>query len=194
MKILAAPRRALNKGFTLIELLVVIGILGILAAALVATIDPFEQLQKANDSKIKNMAVEFLNANIRYYTNQTAFPWNNSDAAYQVDHPDCVGAPLDAAFTGEDLSTTPMIDCLDVLADNGELKASFTTNTNDLEKVLVTWDPTDATDVVVCFAPVSKSGKGAKDAIYTAADGVAVDPNICPDPDAADGTCFWCTR
>ena len=44
-------------GFTLIELLVVIGILGILAAALVATIDPFEQLKKADDAKIKNIAV-----------------------------------------------------------------------------------------------------------------------------------------
>jgi prepilin-type N-terminal cleavage/methylation domain-containing protein len=53
-------------GFTLIELLVVIGILGILAAALIATIDPFEQLKKANDSSVKNVAVEFVNSNIRY--------------------------------------------------------------------------------------------------------------------------------
>ena len=50
-----------KKGFTLIELLVVIGILGILAAALVATIDPFEQLNKAQDSTVKNMAGRILN-------------------------------------------------------------------------------------------------------------------------------------
>src|SRR4051812_6427183 len=63
-------------GFTLIELLVVIGILGILASALVATIDPFEQLKKANDSNRKNVAVEFLNATLRYYTTHNALPWD----------------------------------------------------------------------------------------------------------------------
>src|SRR5260221_10989419 len=66
-----------SKGFTLIELLVVIGILGILASALVATIDPFEQLNKAQDANIKNVAVEFLNANIRYYTTHNAMPWDS---------------------------------------------------------------------------------------------------------------------
>ncbi|MSU26267.1 MAG: type II secretion system protein, partial [Candidatus Levybacteria bacterium] len=65
-----------NKGFTLIELLVVIGILGILVATLVATINPFEQIKKASDSNTKNVAVEYLNANIRYYTNHTEFPFD----------------------------------------------------------------------------------------------------------------------
>src|ERR1035437_9897985 len=64
-----------KKGFTLIELLVVIGILGILASALVATIDPFEQLNKATDANVKNTSVEFLNANIRYFTTHSAMPW-----------------------------------------------------------------------------------------------------------------------
>jgi len=36
-----------NIGFTLMELLIVIGVLGILAAGLLAAIDPFEQLKKA---------------------------------------------------------------------------------------------------------------------------------------------------
>ena len=34
-----------NFGFTLMELLIVIGVLGILAAGLLAAIDPFEQLK-----------------------------------------------------------------------------------------------------------------------------------------------------
>ena len=41
----SARMNLIQKGFTLIELLVVIGILGILATSLIATIDPFEQLR-----------------------------------------------------------------------------------------------------------------------------------------------------
>jgi prepilin-type N-terminal cleavage/methylation domain-containing protein len=73
-----------SKGFTLIELLVVIGILGVLAAALVATIDPFEQLKKATDANVKNTAVEFIDANIRYFTTHNAMPW--------VNDPSCAGS------------------------------------------------------------------------------------------------------
>src|SRR6476619_6900438 len=68
-------KKSSSRGFTLIELLVVIGILGIMAAALVATIDPFEQLKKANDSDLQNEAVEFAGANVRYYTTHNALPW-----------------------------------------------------------------------------------------------------------------------
>ena len=64
-----------DSGFTLIELLVVIGILGVLAAALIATIDPFEQIKKAQDSNTKNAAVEFNDALLRYYATHNAFPW-----------------------------------------------------------------------------------------------------------------------
>src|SRR6185503_6667683 len=69
-----------SKGFTLIELLVVIGILGILATALVATIDPFEQLKKADDANVKNTAVEFTDANIRFYTTHNALAWGMTDS------------------------------------------------------------------------------------------------------------------
>src|SRR3990167_3167776 len=65
-----------TKGFTLIELLVVIGILGILAAALIATIDPFEQLKKGRDTTTRNTALEYLNALTRYYATHGAFPWD----------------------------------------------------------------------------------------------------------------------
>src|SRR5260221_3343316 len=38
-----------TKGFTLIELIIVIGVLGVLAAALLIAIDPVEQLNRSRD-------------------------------------------------------------------------------------------------------------------------------------------------
>ena len=73
-----------QKGFTLIELLVVIGILGVLATALVTTIDPFEQLRKAQDANVKNALVEYVNANLRYYTTHNNLPWGVTAASGNV--------------------------------------------------------------------------------------------------------------
>ena len=63
-------------GFTLMELLIVIGVLGILAAGLLAAIDPFEQLKKARDTNMRNSSVELLQAFQRYYAIHGSFPWN----------------------------------------------------------------------------------------------------------------------
>ncbi len=187
-----SAHKTLQKGFTLIELLVVIGILGILAAALVATIDPFEQIQKGEDSKIKNMAVEFHTGLVRYYTTHGSFPWNDVNS----DNTDCtaLGAGAIDALT---LNANGMIDCLEgssySLIDDGELKAAFTSNENDLAEVHVSWDPSNGSDVVICFAPVSKAQKASSETKYND-DGTDADPNVCPDADVADGTCYWCTR
>ncbi|PJE63249.1 Tfp structural protein, partial [Candidatus Roizmanbacteria bacterium CG10_big_fil_rev_8_21_14_0_10_39_6] len=43
-----------KKGFTLIELLIVIALLGTLAVALLAAIDPFEQFKKGTDTARRN--------------------------------------------------------------------------------------------------------------------------------------------
>src|SRR5260221_4087385 len=113
-----------ERGFTLIEVLVVIGILGVLAAALVATIDPFEQLKKANDANVKNTAVEFINANIRFYTTHSAMPWAPGQGSG-----DCVGNPTSKQL-GKDLT-----DCLVQLVHDGEIKSAFTTVTGVLSSI-----------------------------------------------------------
>src|SRR5882672_3946122 len=109
----------IQAGFTLIELLVVIGILGILAAALVATIDPFEQLRKAQDSNMKNLAVEFLNGNIRYYTTHSALPWfsvaNGGVNCYTSNTLTKIALSNFTGATG----------CLQILVNEGELKQGF---------------------------------------------------------------------
>ncbi len=181
-------------GFTLIELLVVIGILGILAAALVATIDPFEQIKKANDSKIKNMAVEFQTANVRYFTTHNAFPWTEEaadapEACTDLGAADIVGASLSDLSSCLGNSSTGY-----TLIGEGELKSAFTTNTNDLEDVLVFWDTDDANNLKVCFSPTSKSQKSAPDANILCETGLVDTGDTCPSATAADGTCCWCTQ
>lgn len=193
-----SARNTFQKGFTLIELLVVIGILGILAAALVATIDPFEQLKKGTDAKTKNMAVEFQTSLIRYYTTHTSFPWNDADSIEADTNPNCTslgGAPID----GLALNDSNLKDCIEgtaySLIYDGELKSAFTINDNDLSKVYLTWNPVDKTNPIICFSPTAKAGKGHPETIYTAADGETVTPaDTCPDPGADDNVCFWCTR
>ena len=186
-----------SSGFTLIELLVVIGILGVLAAALVATIDPFEQLKKADDAKIKNISVEFQTALVRYYTTHSSFPWNDANSIANNTNTSCT-ALGSAAITGQKLSVAGIKACIDnaggaSLISEGELKASFTSNLSDLGKVYMSWDPANATNVVVCFSPTSRSQKGAPETKWTNNAGTTTGAT-CPNATAADGTCFWCTQ
>ena len=50
----AQPLGYFRKGFTLIELLIVIAILGVLAAATIAVLDPIDKIRGGNDSKVQS--------------------------------------------------------------------------------------------------------------------------------------------
>jgi prepilin-type N-terminal cleavage/methylation domain-containing protein len=187
-----------KKGFTLIELLVVIGILGILAAALVATIDPFEQLNKAQDANTKNILVEYLNANVRFYANHTAYPWDNSvpDACNSTNPPAnlvlCSG-----------VSPCSVSDCVAKLISESELKPSFESATGNLAQIHITyWGDTanppapslsENTDSLVgCFVPKSKSGQ--KDpAVHWDATGDVDQGSACISQGGTTA-CYWCTK
>lgn len=63
-----------SKGFTLVELLVVIGILGVLAAAVLAAVDPIEQLARGRDTGRKSTVRQIGNAVQSYYAVQSVYP------------------------------------------------------------------------------------------------------------------------
>ena len=149
--------RFINKGFTLIELLVVIGILGILATALIATIDPFEQLRKASDSNIKNASVEYVNATLRYFTTHNALPWADAAAGGASG---CDGN--DGTVSGANLSSSA--PCMTALVADGELKAGFTTATNITKEIFITGSSNTAT---ACFRPQSKSQQRDPNTTFT---------------------------
>jgi prepilin-type N-terminal cleavage/methylation domain-containing protein len=169
------------KGFTLIELLVVIGILGILAAALIATIDPFEQLKKGRDTTTRNTTLEYLNALTRYYATHGEFPWNVSTNP--------CGLP------GANETLADIGDCTLILEEDGELKQGFGTsvaNSGVAEDIAVRAG--SGSDVSLCFAPTARSLKAEDASIYTAACDPNVTNNNCPNADSQDGTCWQLFR
>ncbi len=180
-----------KKGFTLIELLVVIGILGILASALVATIDPFEQLKKANDANVKNILVEFNNATIRYYATHNAYPWDSAANGGG-------GCNTNTAPSEMQLSGTAGTSCVTALVGDNELKQSFSAATGDLAKIYVTYDSTNNL-VIGCFQPQSKSGQNDANTKFNGDGTAGSGTKSCAtdslgNPANMNGGCFWCTR
>ena len=174
-KLFKQIRVSSQKGFTLIELLVVIGILGVLAAALVATIDPFEQLKKANDANVKNTAVEFIDANIRYYTTHSHMPWASGGC--------------NAGNNPSTLTLYPSLtDCLSSLVSDGEIKAAFTTVTGVLSSIVITGDDTNVT---ACFQPQSKAQRSDANTKFNK-DGSVHSPNSDCNPTST--SCYWCSE
>ena len=68
-------KKIINRGFTLVELLIVIALIAILSVAVLSTINPIEQSNKARDARVQNDAAEVLNAMERYYASKQLYPW-----------------------------------------------------------------------------------------------------------------------
>lgn len=176
---ITAQFKNISKGFTLIELLVVIGILGILATALIATIDPFEQLKKTNDANKKNAAVEVANAALRYYTSHSKMPWHSGGVT------NCSAGTAAVALAASDGTVD---ECIQGLIDDGELKAQF----GDAEFVqsLYLRGSATANSVSVCFVPESKSLYRDEASSYTQSGGD--NSAACPWDGTGTNSCYWC--
>ena len=187
MNTVQTTKSTLQKGFTLIELLVVLGILGILATALVATIDPFEQLKKASDANIKNAAVEVANSALRYFTTHNAMPWHTV-ANGGVASCGTVGGTITPSSAATNMSLAGSgLECLTGLINDGELKQQFTTATTITTKLFLTG--TIGNDVKVCYKPDSKSQQRDVNTAYTFTGAAGTD---CKSTTGGATDCYWC--
>jgi prepilin-type N-terminal cleavage/methylation domain-containing protein len=175
---------SIRKGFTLIELLIVIAILGVLAAALIATIDPFEQIKKSTDARTKDLATQFLEANVRYFANHNALPWSAT-----------ANGGANCYTGGNTLSATSLstlTTCIQTLISEGELKQSFT-NSPDLSSVTIT-NPNpqtnNASDSIICFLPKSKAQQKDANTKYNQNGSTATN---CQSQ-GGTAACYWCAQ
>lgn len=73
-----------NKGFTLLELMIVIAVLSILSAGIITILNPYEQIQKANDSRRKSDLSQLQKAIEQYYEDNGRYPLQSDDGSYQI--------------------------------------------------------------------------------------------------------------
>ena len=169
-------------GFTLVELLIVIALIAILSVAVLATINPIEQANKAKDSSVQNDAAEVMNSYERYYANAQSYPWMKYGATKPtVETPmllrsDTIGFGICDAGTSTDLAATEeATTCLSTSATPGllistdELKTAFM-GKDSFQRVVGTPNhPEDAMwlyketgsggGVYVCYIPKAKSNR-----------------------------------
>lgn len=151
----------MRKAFTLVELLIVIALIAILSVAVLATINPIEQTNKARDASMKNDAAEVLNAYERYYASQNAYPWNLT-----------VGYSVPTTFVGAFDSTSPNFGVVmsaggtdGALVQTSELKSAFESKTPFVANVLDSDHMyvfhSNAGNNYVCYTPKANANRTA---------------------------------
>ncbi|OGK26846.1 hypothetical protein A3C28_01055 [Candidatus Roizmanbacteria bacterium RIFCSPHIGHO2_02_FULL_39_9] len=171
----------LKKGFTLIELIIVIAILGILAAGLLAILDPIEQINRATDTKYLTSAGEIKNSVERYYASKQYYPWCTSAGCATYRAP-CTAARSRTAFaTGGTCAAAVLTE----LINTGELKTGTTVNSVINLEVEAGGDPYQ-----LSWVPASKNVK-TQYAAVVGNSGVYVAP-IATDACATIGTAALC--
>lgn len=171
-----------NSGFTLIELLVVIGILGILAAGLLLTIDPLEKFKQGNDTNTQQAAVDLENALTSYYANHSAYPWDPTTSGGGGCNSGT--APTNGSSVGSSTAwNTPTTGCTAVLISAGELKTTFAGATATTNQLYFSLNSNTPPSPIICFAPQSKSMQSNANAQFSQTGGAW-----------SSGPKYWCAQ
>jgi prepilin-type N-terminal cleavage/methylation domain-containing protein len=157
--------------FTMIELLIVIAILGILAVAVLAAINPIEQINRGRDTGSRSDAEQLLSAIDRFYAYKGYYPWVNnpndvSTLAWRgVAGDEVITLDVGTIPVWEDNQTTPCF-VLDKISNGNlagtcigtnEVKRSFVDKItkDDFNHLYVYYDGDPGSSLYVCFKPQS---------------------------------------
>lgn len=162
------------RGFTLVELLIVIALIAILSVAVLATINPIEQANKARDSAQQNDAAEILNAYERYYANSQKYPWMMYSDNLGVGN----SVVLTSRKAGFGICYSPKTNSSSIdgtcnfsgtllgdLINADELKASFAgkkpfqSSSEDDQLVVYKEGGSSSGSIYVCYVPRAKSSR-----------------------------------
>lgn len=179
-------------GFTLVELLIVIALLGILAAAVLAAINPIEQANRARDTRLKSDSSQLLAAIDRYFASQSEMPWATpTDPAPALDWVDAadvlVGICGDAACSTDG-----------VLLTNLELKSEFRNRdflksaTPALNRVKVGKGAAASASVYSCFVPLSTSERQKTENLRSLGAVGGTPASGCTTTDWTGSPCYIC--
>lgn len=140
-------------GFTMIELLVVISVIGILAVAVLSSINPIEQINKGRDTRTRSDAAQLINAVDRYYAIHEVYPWNTLNAgsytpAAGSDEPD---EEFVQGAAGGDWGW------IEILEDTAEVKQGFINRIQADDTIRVFKEGIANATMYACFEPTSRA-------------------------------------
>lgn len=168
-------------GFTMIELLVVIAVIGVLAVAVLSSINPIEQINKGRDTRTRSDAAQLINAVDRYYATQEKYPWNDElyacglgaascpltvaqedpSAEFPTDFPVGVCDPVDTGTAGEGTCQLDPTNgaWMDGLTDTSEVKDAFVSRIQAQTTYAIYAYKATSSDssMQACFRPSSKA-------------------------------------
>lgn len=187
-----------SAGFTMIELLVVIAVIGVLAVAVLSSINPIEQINKGRDTRTRSDAAQLINAVDRYFSIHEEYPWNTANpSASPAYDPVTAGTSIDYQDefifdeTGTLVGGISTWSWTDILTDTAEIKAGFVNRLKtdvNTEYLLYKAGSPNAT-MFICFAPSSNAFR--QEAQTRCAEG-GVDADVsdvaCPAVGCVDGT------
>jgi len=171
-------------GFTMIELLVVIAVIGVLAVAVLSSINPIEQINKGRDTRTRSDAAQLINAVDRYYSIHEKYPWNVKAEGYEA-----VGLEntpnLEYVYKGNHPDTPPSVAVdnlfgwVNTLVETSEVKEGFVNRLYQDNSISMFKAQGPNQTMYACFYPSSNAFK--QEAWDNCVDGVTPTTNLVGD-------------